>query len=981
MSFGGTEDPRLLSPLPVSRPVQFRAPPPTAEAGDISMTLLSEPSLDDAHFTSSQDEESASTLHDFPYNAGGVQEGDEVDSGRACSPTSEWRRARAMFFFTSYGCRADDAQAVYAGIKRRIHDISARARVHAFAEIVLVQRRRRRQRSEFSALLNPKKGKLQRWWEKVTSNQERVASARLVSNDDDELRSKPNSVLTFLSGLSGRSTRMDHDEDDGEDPQADNEELINIFNGVIQVVPIHTMKQCSLRRNAPISCLIPLQNHRMFIPLFILFHAVIGMAFPLVIQFVPGTEWYTVITNVMWAVCAVQVFSLILWFMHLSRPITRMLLFSIEWWTLIFWLTLGSYCRATAALTSLNARELMIADVVSFTAIQLGLLLLDGYSPIQRKWKGIAYAANFVLHVYTYFRWWYDVFSTDRLSEQMVPWFRGEVPMPVLAQSAAFAVAAYHLRLAIRTLKKRLDLAIVDFPVNVVPHQQRQDVPVSSSLRDAPPSSRSARTSDLVTEQFRRDAMQDGEQEAVSSSPRAEINGEAQQQGQGAEGAEEEEARNNNYEDDEADDDDEDEMWRRHDNSAGAFVQMHADVAASVQNFGRVSAGDFHIQRMRRRSTARGSLDASTVRPTRPGAAMITLHVDGSLPVPADADDEAMESALREAVQPADLDSCLTEVTNTFAPDRRTFLPAAYMLNYSPKPLVPSQSLFRLMSLWWWPFTILVISVTSAVALSAILNDRLSEEELLPAQFMVRVPSIVLILGHLLCGVSVALVREAVFTLDFWAVMVTFGLQTIASAYYYYHIGTLPLVIIHSVLLVLVGMFFALFDCIAVPSFTTRIKGIFGVLLAVYTLFDLSAPVSHRNVEVLHRTIDLRFTVVSPQSLTELSGLALLLLYMKVAARTLVMGSSLVFFQFGAIEELPPPLPVVVGPSSSSTSSTGSSSRDSSPRSRTDEMEQHLSQEKQQRQRKKEAAPVLSSYALDSSRRERGSELSTNLRQ
>lgn len=633
------------------------------------------------------------------------------------------------------------------------------------------------------------------------------------------------------------------------------------FCGIIQVVPMFTMKQISHSRFITTDQWIfkHVIKGKYFIPIYFLWTFLVGCVY-LVLGRVEGSR---AMLTFSWCVCGTQVVAGLVWLLHFSRPTVKLLLATYDYWLMMFWLGVSVYCRTQHSQYDDDKTEFLGSDDVSFAFTQLCLINLDAFPEMPRKVKGAAYVINAMLHLYTYIDWWMAVYTGHELSHVVVHVFGRAFPLALVAQAGAAALAVFSTRIAMRLLYRKLDFGVVDFALNIVPHQRF----------------RAEKNADAAK---RLNASSSDDDDVYQASPKfndpsmslANFHHEQQQPSS--------------------------EFMRR--KSTPRFGKRRSSSEPPSNEFSSndsITGGGAKSLRNALSTRSSGGSDKP-----RPAAADVTLHVDGSLPLEEGDNSEAMVATIIEALQPDGvLDSYTTEVSCAFSKDRRTFLPAAFMFSYSPRPLLPFPRVFDVMSRWWYPPAFMSCMVATGVVLSLYLNNHLNPSTY-PAQIAVRCAWIVFIALHLAFGVSIALARAALHTLDFWYVLVSFTAQNVASSYFYAFLGATPVAITHAVLMSFLGLYFAFVDCIALPSFTPFVKGVVGVVMALYTIYDLLFQHPTEREEVVYgQTMDLRFTVMTSSALTQLSGLSLLTLYLKIAAKTLWMKSSLVYFQVGAVEE------------------------------------------------------------------------------
>lgn len=618
------------------------------------------------------------------------------------------------------------------------------------------------------------------------------------------------------------------------------------FHGCIQVVPLCIMRQVSHTRLCPWfhGSLRRIVDHPWFIPFLAIFLVLCTVTFEVLGRLSANHE-----VPISWGLAGVQLLLLVMYGLYLSRPILKLVLLTFDFYLVLFWIAVSTLVRVFHTDDDVAKAKFRFSDDATFVITQVFLLLLDACPPISRRSKGLLFSINAVYHMYSYGMWTYDgyVHGIDAFGTTKI--VTAEFPTILLGQTSTATLIAFNFRLAFRCWFKHLDLAVIDFATNVVPHVRFEDDTIRSPtvmLRSATNSSHSINEDDA-------------NQVMLAGAPK--------------------------------------------------FVEE----SASLANFGRwTSQVPESLRRATRNSSSRSHFRDSATRLAdiaaggRGGNTTITLHVDGSMPCASQAAADELATRLDQLLSPFNgtLDTYLVEASCAFSPDRRTFLPASYMISYSPVPVLPWAFAFRIVCKWWFPYLVMVTCGAGVFTMAFELNSNLTRSTLW-AQCLVRIIPTVEIFMVMLFGVSRALARDALKTLDFWYVIIAFSAQNAATAYEYVHTDVPEVAFVHSVLVAFLGLFVAFMDCFISTSFRPFHKGLIGLLMAMYTIHDLFIAGPPDNVKASAAArVDLGFTVFSAGSMTKLSSLSLLILYLKIAVRTLLMGSSLIFFQIGAKEEI-----------------------------------------------------------------------------
>jgi hypothetical protein len=625
------------------------------------------------------------------------------------------------------------------------------------------------------------------------------------------------------------------------------------FHGCIQVVPLCIMRQVSHTRVCPWfhGSLRRIADHPLFITISVVFLIMCTAADEVLARISFDND-----TAISWSFSSVQLLTLMIYALYLSRPIVKLVLLTYDFYLVLFWIAVSTTVRVYHTDDTATTNRFRFSDETTFVCTQLFALLLDAYPPISRRNKGWLFALNAVYHFYTYVLWTYYGYVKGVDSYGVTSIATADFPTVLLGQTTSATLVAFSSRLAFRCWFRSLDLAVVDFATNVVPHVRFEDDTIRSPVSQLG----SLNSGSGSGSGFRTRSMEEVNDVLLAGAPK--------------------------------------------------FVEE----SSSLANFGRATHVPDELRRATRSSSSsrvfRDSsrrLSAGRVSRTHISAsAMVTLHVDGSMPCVSQAAADIAAAKVDQLLAPLDgkLDTYLVEASCAFSPDRRTFLPESYMISYSPMPLIPWAWAFRVVCKWWFPYLVMTSSIVSAGLLAFLLNKQMNKSTLW-AQVVVRLIPMLEMLMIMMFGMSKALARDALKTLDFWYVLIAFTAQNAATSYVYVHTDVPEVAFMHSILTSTLALFFAFMDCFISTSFRPLHKGLIGVVMAVYTVHDLFiAGTTDAEQKSYVKRVDLGFMVFSAGSMTMLSSLSLLILYLKIAVRTLLMGSSLIFFQIGAKEEV-----------------------------------------------------------------------------
>ena len=585
-----------------------------------------------------------------------------------------------------------------------------------------------------------------------------------------------------------------------------------VFDVMIQVVPMHSLLQVSreLVTNWPRMRLIAAS--RSFIA-FAIFTYLMLFAVITYWVFDPNSkDSLEIISGFAWSAVALVSASTLILFSQFSIPLLILVLRTYDFWLLVFWIVISALCSLQRHVYNgvpLTASRISAASLV---VSQIVVLLLDAFPALPRKWKGCISLLNATFNGYRYAMWYFDARGSGLTSKAVVDLGTFDLHLATAGQAAGWALLAYNLRLAVRSLVKKLDLALIDFAVNVV--SQQEDLSAAE-----PPVTAASSENDSM---------------------------------------------------------------------------LHETKFAAVK---RISAGFLQHNSFSNKSTRSTSSTAGD-------SNFVTVHISGSFPV----DESALVSTTAElqklcATVGAQLSFFPHLEVTMFDSDRRTFVPTTHMMTFSPKPLIAIPQIYLGLCSVWWPRIVVCCVAFGAVLM--LLVDVLDKSNYIG---IAAVQSFLFTIAvtQLLFGVSVAMVRHAVFTLDFWYVAVVFGSQVIAKGYVYANAYDTSLAVVHILLVSSTALFVATIDCLSIPSFDLVIKGICGLVLGAYCILDLvyTTPAAIRaKPELYDKTIDMWIFVLSPGSMAQLASFACFLCFVRISARTLWMRSTLVFLQLGAVEE------------------------------------------------------------------------------
>jgi hypothetical protein len=600
----------------------------------------------------------------------------------------------------------------------------------------------------------------------------------------------------------------------------DDEEL---FDGVVQVVPMYSMLQVSLEHIVDNVALQRVAASPRFwtagicVNLLLFLLLVVQESFPSQQQI--GDPLSLVICVAALLAVAVQT----TYVLSCSRQLMILVLRTFDFWMLQFWIIVTIVCNVkyTTIRFPDATRAMGLCEGLGLLLSLEATLMLDAFPPLPRKWKGALYMIMAGFNFYRYVHWFVSVRVDAATAAASIDFGSFELHLATAGQSAGAALIAYYSRLGMRALWKKLDLQLVDFPVNMVPHL---------------------------------------DEEAARRAKRA--------------------------------------RQRRNAAAVGASKpNLHLQTDPPVKNSVVIPAPEPKHHGARYVGKASSMQWANSER--------VWLHVQGSLPCR----HEHVSSTCRKlqeagaAIGGKISFAVVDDGNNAFDCDRRTFEPHCFMLSFSPRPLIPIPVVFRGLSTRSWVNMSMMCVVLGSIVMFLI-NVFDSDNFILMSAVQSYLFSIAVI--ELLCGVSVDMVRHALFTLDFWYVLVVFASQIFSGVVIYSSSYNIALAVLHTAMVFSTCLFISTMDCIVLTQFNGRVKGIIGTTLALYCLVD-AAWVTPNAVNakpgVYNKCLDLYVSMLSPGSIAILANVACFLVFCRVAGRTLWMGSRLVFMQFGAKEE------------------------------------------------------------------------------
>lgn len=622
------------------------------------------------------------------------------------------------------------------------------------------------------------------------------------------------------------------------------------YRGIIQVVPMYTMRQISHTRLVPTGKLQETFDQRWFMYVFLFS---VMLTFALVAAVAYGQELFFLLIYV---AAGFQAVCTVLWAIHLSRPLLVLLIQTFDFWLVMAWSSLACYCITH---NSDRSDQFAVIEACLFFAVQLVVLLFDAYSVPSRVEKTILYLLN-CSNIFRYLVQWSIYFYTST-NFRIVNFLGGDVPLAMIGHATFLALLSFHLRFAYRCWYRKLDMVVLEFPANIVPHAVFLDD--NGEAADEGVTSPQVMVSKSLATFTRESVVQ-----KIKES---------------------EERRRSTYLQDVSVNSKQDQTKQdQSDESFEGDSDDHSDERRHAQPDPTTRRDDDNHH--------------------------VVLHVDGAIPLlHPEIEEELMLSSIEAAISPGGvMESHSIENSYAFTDYCRTLLPVVYMLSYSPTPM------------WRWrrayeyaasnprfPWLLLGFLALTIVC-EAVIRFSGCGSSWIWVLVLMRLLWVTYLLIHLMCFVSQSLAKAALKTLDFWYVIFIFGLENaswmILRSKGTYNDATTTIVYIGVTGLMssLLSLYFAFLDCISVPTFTPTFKGVCGFAML---LFEMEALLSsefgkdpERYTTSSESIVDLYVTVVSTPG-WRFYYLALIILFLKVAVRTLWMKTSLVFLQLGVVEE------------------------------------------------------------------------------
>jgi hypothetical protein len=282
----------------------------------------------------------------------------------------------------------------------------------------------------------------------------------------------------------------------------------------------------------------------------------------------------------------------------------------------------------------------------------------------------------------------------------------------------------------------------------------------------------------------------------------------------------------------------------------------------------------------------------------------ILVHAQGSLPWPERRGRDQLIGMLDARVMKhGELVNSSVISSDMYSEDRRSFQPSMFLMLFSPEPLVRSLWVDRFMRSKYFPVFFAISGGLTIFVLEVFLSK---STDAVAAQVFLRLLWITVFSAHLACGVSVAMVRHVLRTMDFWVFIAAFFCRNLSSMYVYSSTAPTVVTVAHMTLVTVASFSIAHLDCITAPCFTSLIKGALGSAAAAYEIFDCVYKFPkhvEQNPSLYKVFFDLGFTTLDFQSLSETAGIVLTLYFLKIFARSVLMRSSKVFIQIPAIGE------------------------------------------------------------------------------
>ncbi|CUG92313.1 transmembrane protein, putative [Bodo saltans] len=610
----------------------------------------------------------------------------------------------------------------------------------------------------------------------------------------------------------------------------DNEEL---FDGVVQVVPMYSMLQVSLEHLVDH----PTLQRVAASPRFWIFGVSVNLLLFLLLlvqESVPSQQQLGDPLSLL--ICVVAFLVLLVqttYLLSCSRQLLMLVLRCFDFWMLQFWIIVTIVCNVkyTTIRYPDATRAMGLCEGLGLLLSLEATLILDAFPPLPRKWKGALYMILAGFNLYRYIHWFVSVRVDEATAAASIDFGSFELHLATAGQSAGAALVAYYSRLGVRALWRKLDLQLVDFPVNMVPHLDEEAARRAKRARQ------------------KRNAA------AVGAPSKPNLHGA--------------------HEDDD---------------QPGTLVNDSVVIATPRPH--KSQQGSKYLKKESSMQWANSE--------------RVWLHVQGSLPC---RHEHVSGTCRRLQETVATIGGKISfavvdDGNNAFDCDRRTFEPHCFMLSFSPKPLVPFPIVFRGLSTKNWVNMSMSCVVLGSIVMFLI-NVFDSNNFILMSAVQSYLFSIAVI--ELLCGVSIDMVKHALFTLDFWYVLVVFASQIFSGVVIYSSSYNIALAVLHTAMVFSTCLFISTMDCIVLTQFNGRVKGIIGTTLALYCLVDaawVTPTAVNAKPGIYNKSLNLYISMLSPGSIAILANVACFLVFCRVAGRTLWMGSRLVFMQFGAKEEI-----------------------------------------------------------------------------
>jgi hypothetical protein len=159
-----------------------------------------------------------------------------------------------------------------------------------------------------------------------------------------------------------------------------------------------------------------------------------------------------------------------------SLPLLILVSRTYDFWLLVFWIVVSTLCSLQHNENISGAPKLASRiGAFSIALSQVAVLLLDALPGLPRHLKGAIYVVNAAFNAYRYLSWYILARGNDTTAAAVVDLGTFNLHLATAGQASGGALLAFNLRLAVRSLLKKLDLALVDFAVNSVPSGLQHD--------------------------------------------------------------------------------------------------------------------------------------------------------------------------------------------------------------------------------------------------------------------------------------------------------------------------------------------------------------------------------------------------------------------------------------------------------------------------------------------------------------------------